>query len=403
VRTSDQMRFLLAKMNLQQLTRLGLLGLACLAIALSQIPPPDQTTPPKLQPGELPKPQPRELPKEEPPAAADQGQSTFSITRRTVLSPTTVMEKKGGSFVNGLSTSNFQLFDNGKPQQIGSDFSFQPISLVAVIEANTDVEPVLSKFKKTGVLLQGLITGEAGQTAILAFDHRVRVMQDFTNNADKLDDAMQKIKAGSSGAAMIDAVAEAARMLSHQPKENRRIILLISEDRDKGSHSTIDETVKTLEFNSVQIYAVDVEKYFAALMRKPEDPRPLNGGIPAAATPNLRGDTYTGTTLEQNQQMGNFLNIIPPVFRSVRDVFKLTPEQAFTRYTGGTTYTFAAKESTLERAIDDIAKELHAQYVLSYTPNNQSEPGFHTIKVTVDKPGLEIRTRPGYYWGGGQF
>ena len=389
---------------MKRLTRLGWLASACLTAALSQIPTPDQIEPPKPQPGELPKPQPREVPKEEaPPAAAPaDAPSTFSITRRTVLAPTTVMEKKGGSFVNGLSTSNFQLFDNGKPQQIDSDFSFQPISLVAVIEANTDVEPVLSKFKKTGVLLQGLITGEAGQVAIIAFDHRIKLMQDFTNNADKVDDAMQKIKAGSSGAALIDAVAEATRMLSHQPKENRRIILLISEDRDNGSHATIEETVRALEFNSVQIYAVDVEKYFAALMRKPEDPRPLNGGIPAAATPNLRGDTYSDTTLVQNQQMGNFLNIIPPVFRSVRDVFKLTPEEAFTRYTGGTTYTFAAKESTLERAIDDIAKELHAQYVLSYTPNNQGEPGFHTIKVTVDKPSLEIRTRPGYYWGGGQ-
>jgi VWFA-related protein len=389
--------------NLKWLTRLGLLALACSAIALSQIPTPDQITPPKAQPGELPKPQlPPQQPREEPAAPASQEPSTFVVTRRTVLAPTTVMEKKGGSFVNGLNTSNFQLYDEGKPQKIDSDFSFQPISLVAVVEANANVEPVLSKFRKTGILLQGLITGEAGQAAILVFDSRIRVMQDFTNNPDKLDDAMQQIKAGNSGAVLIDAVMEATRMLSHAPKENRRIILLISEDRDNGSHATIDQAVHGLEFNSVQIYAVDVQKYFAALMRKPEDPRPLNGGIPAAATPNLRGDTYSDTTLIQNQQLGNLLNIVPPVYRSIRDVFKLTPEEAFTRYTGGTTYTFAAKESTLERAIDDIAKELHAQYVLSYTPNNQGEPGFHTIKVTVDKPGLEIRTRPGYYWGGGQ-
>ena len=39
---------------------------------------------------------------------------------------------------------------------------------------------------------------------------------------------MQKISAGNSGAVLIDAVMEATRMLSHAPKENRRIILLIS-------------------------------------------------------------------------------------------------------------------------------------------------------------------------------
>ncbi len=172
--------------NLKWLTRLGLLALACSVIAPSQIPTPDQITPPKAQPGELPKPQVPVQPKEEPTAAADQQPNTFVVTRRTVLAPTTVMEKKGGSFVNGLSTSNFQLFDDGKPQKIDSDFSFQPISLVAVVERNSTVEPVLSKFRKTGILLQGLITGEAGQAAIIAFDSRIQVMQDFTNNADKL-------------------------------------------------------------------------------------------------------------------------------------------------------------------------------------------------------------------------
>ena len=186
MRTSDHLRFLLLNTNLKRLTRLGLLALACAAIALCQIPAPDQITPPKAQPGELPKPQVPVQPKEEP-AVAAQEPSTFVVTRRTVLAPTTVMEKKGGSFVNGLSTSNFQLFDDGKPQKIDSDFSFQPISLVAVVEANADVEPVLSKFRKTGILLQGLITGEAGQAAIIAFDSRIRVMQDFTNNPDKLD------------------------------------------------------------------------------------------------------------------------------------------------------------------------------------------------------------------------
>jgi hypothetical protein len=40
--------------------------------------------------------------------------------------------------------------------------------------------------------------------------------------------------------------------------------------------------------------------------------------------------------------------------------------------------------------------------VLSYSPNNKDEPGFHNIKVSVDRPGLLVRTRPGYWWGGGQ-
>ena len=56
----------------------------------------------------------------------------------------------------------------------------------------------------------------------------------------------------------------------------------------------------------------------------------------------------------------------------------------------------------LEEAITDIGKDLNSQYVLSYSPNNKEEPGFHNIKVSVDRPGLIVRTRPGYWWGGGQ-
>jgi hypothetical protein len=40
---------------------------------------------------------------------------------------------------------------------------------------------------------------------------------------------------------------------------------------------------------------------------------------------------------------------------------------------------------------------LHNQYLLSYQPNNLSEGGYHKIQVVVDRPDLEVRTRPGYW------
>jgi hypothetical protein len=137
-------------------------------------------------------------------------------------------------------------------------------------------------------------------------------------------------------------------------------------------------------------------------MRQPEDPRPIAGGLPPTAMPNPRGDVNTGTDIQQAYGNGNYLNIAPQVWRSFRDIFKKTPEEAFTQYTGGSSYSFEASSRALEDAISNIGREIHSQYILSYTPNNQTEPGFHTIKVTVDKPGLVIKTRQGYYWGGGQ-
>lgn len=386
--------------NMKSFLTKSLLAVSCSLSLVGQLPSPEQLKP---QPGEAAKPQPGSVVKPAEPAdPLDSGIAKITITTRNVLAPTTVVDKKTGSFINGLALSDFTLFDNDKPQKIDADFSYAPISVALVIQSNADVEPVLPKLKKAGLLLHGLVTGETGEVAVIAFDHRIQVLQEFTKDPEKIDDALDKLKAGSSGAALIDAVSAATRMLKTRPAGNRRIILLISQDRDKGSKAKLNETVRALEFNSVQIYAVDIAKYFAALMKTPQDPRPAYGGIPAASVGSLR-EPATDTTAMQNNQLGNWLNVGPPLYHTVAELFQLTPEQAFTRYTGGATYSFAAKTSSLERAIDDIGREIHSQYVLSYIPNNQGEPGFHTIKVQVQKLNLEIRTRPGYYWGGGQF
>jgi len=71
--------------------------------------------------------------------------------------------------------------------------------------------------------------------------------------------------------------------------------------------------------------------------------------------------------------------------------------------TGGIHYdTF--KDRTIERMLDEIGGELHAQYLLSYEAPQGNVGEFHTIKVTISKPGLIVRARPGYYFseGGGQ-
>jgi VWFA-related protein len=390
--------------NPRFLIGLGLLLISASVFVAQQLPDPNKPLPADLPPG-----QPGQLAPKPAATPAEEGDTsgvpaTFKINSKTVLAPVTVTDHKTKALIDGLTVANFQLLDNDKPQKITSDFIVSPISLVVIIQANSDIEPVLPKLKRTGILLHSLITGEDGEVAVLAFDHRIQLIQDFTKDPDKLDDAMLKIKAGSSSAVLVDSVVEATHMLVRQTRgnANRRVILLISQDRDKGSAAKVPETVRGLEYNSIEIYAVDIGKYFSALMRQPEDPRPRAGGLPPTALPNSRGDVNTETDIQQAYGNGNYLNMAPSIWRGFRDIFKKTPEEAFTQYTGGTTYSFEARSRTLEEAISSIGREVHSQYILSYTPNDQTEPGFHTIKVTVDRPGYEVRTRPGYFWGGGQ-
>jgi VWFA-related protein len=228
-------------------------------------------------------------------------------------------------------------------------------------------------------------------------------LQDFTNSADKLDDAMQKLTAGSSSARMVDAVLEADAMLRHHDPQNarRRVILLLSRNVDKGSEAHLEETVRKMEFDNVIVYCVDISKFLSALLTQEGYPRPQNGGIPPEALPNIAGSQgpRTETSVIQ-QQDGNVLNAVPPIYKGLRDLFRRSAAESFAYFTGGQVYSFA-RERALEAAITDIGANLNSQYLLSYSPNDKDEPGFHTIRVTVDRPGLKIRTRPGYWWGGG--
>ncbi len=336
-----------------------------------------------------------------------QKSSDFSITIRRVVVPTTVLDPDGHGYVTGLTAKNFELYDNNKPQKIDAELIEQPLSVVLAVQANSEVEDFLPKLRRSAELLHGLVTGVEGEVAVLAFDHRMLKLQDFTTDPDKLDDAMQHLRAGSSSSALIDAVLESDRMLKqHDPYgKRRRVIILISRDINKGSQAKMPETIRQLQFDNVTIYCVDISKALSALMKKPDYPRPANGGIPAESMPApIGGGTGPHTQTADVQQMdGNALNGVAPVLRSIHDLFKRTPAQAFTYFTGGRVYNFAS-ERGLEKAISDIGSDLNSQYVLSYAPtkDTSSEPGFHNIVVKVDRPGLQIRTRVGYWWGGGQ-
>ncbi len=328
---------------------------------------------------------------------------TIRVRVRNVLVPTTVLDPDGHGYVNGLRPSDFELFDNDKAQKITAEFTQLPMSVVLLIQSNSEVEPVLATLKKSGTLVQGLVTGQDSDVAVTAFDHRIQHLQDFTKDPDKIEDAMQKLYAGSSSARLIDAVVDADRMLKQHDPQNtrRRVIVLLSRNLDKGSESHLQETARQMQFDNVIVYCVDISRAYTALNKKMDYPRPENGGIPPEAMGNIAGGTPRTQTTTIQQQNGNALNTLPPIYNGIKDLFKKTPAEALSQFTGGRMYSFA-KERGLETAVSDIGAELNSQYLLSYAPNNSNEPGFHTITVRVNRP-AEVYVRPGYWTGGGQY
>jgi len=71
-------------------------------------------------------------------------------------------------------------------------------------------------------------------------------------------------------------------------------------------------------------------------------------------------------------------------------------EQIATR-TGGR-YFEAKKKDNLDAIYNQIAEELHGQYVLTYTPDKtDDEGGYHKVALKANKDDLTVLTRSGYY------
>jgi len=365
----------------------SLLVLLLAGISLGQEPaknpPPAQTAPAAQNPQ---------------PTQEETSTPSYSSLVQNVLAPVLVYDRNG-NFVNGLQPDQFHLLDNDKEQNIHVDVAYQPISLVILVQANAAVEKMLPAINKIGNLIQPLILGDQGEAAVVAFDHRIRTLQDFTSDGDKISQAVRKIQPGSNAAHMIDATEEAMRMLAHRSKNRRRIILLIGETRDIGSEARGRETLITMQLNNIAFYSVDMSRIIEKLTAPQDMPRPdplppamypLPSNVPA--TPNTIMQTY-GTQGDSAQ----FMPLLMEIYRDTKAIFKRNPVEIFTAGTGGSQFSYY-RHNGLEEAIQQIGEQLHSEYLISYSPSNKLEGGFHQISVYVNSPlAKRIQVRPGYW------
>jgi Ca-activated chloride channel family protein len=65
---------------------------------------------------------------------------------------------------------------------------------------------------------------------------------------------------------------------------------------------------------------------------------------------------------------------------------------------GGRSF-FQTDSRELSATLTSIANELRSQYLLGYTPARPvaAEPSWHSIEVVVNRPGVRVRARDGYY------
>ena len=119
-----------------------------------------------------------------------------------------------------------------------------------------------------------LMLGPQGEAAVVTYGDQIRVVQDLTQDSDKLESALRGIEARGSSAHLNDALARAVALLETQPKDNRRVIVAFSDGHDLGSETHKEEVVQRAVNAGITIYGLGFSPGRALLARQPKAPPP---------------------------------------------------------------------------------------------------------------------------------
>jgi VWFA-related protein len=337
-------------------------------------------------------------PVQAPPQAPSKPADAIRVKVELVSAPVVVRDDKGEIIVN-LAQSDFRLFDNGTEQKVDHfDMGSDPISVVLLVETSTRVAPMLPAIQKAGIVFSENIVGEFDEGAVLAFGTGVDRLLDFTGDHDRIEKVINHLEDGGGETKLYDAMGTAVRMLGQRPADRRRVMVIISEAVDRGSEAKLGGVLQQAQLENITIFSIGLSTT-AAQMRSPQESNVPASGVPPGINPGtpIPGQPQSPSTPGVGEQPGGDLLALGVwAVQHSANIVRGHALEVATVATGGE-HIATMRDHGIEEALDRIGGELHAQYTLSYHPTGNSPYGYHEIRVQVDRPNCQVRTRPGYY------
>lgn len=313
------------------------------------------------------------------------------VTTNEVIAPVTVTDT-GGEFVLDLAQKDFQVFDDGAVQEIDHwDLGGDPLAIALLIDTSTRLHAMEPTIHRMGSIFTETVMALDGEAAVITYDSTVDVRQSFTQDHDAVQKAIAETKFEAPEMKLYEAMAASVELLKAQPTKRRRIMLILGESQDSGSEANLGQIVRDAEHANIAIYAVGPSSIAADL-------RGGNKGVSSLKAPGIpRIETKPPPDRDaMGRPIYDWMTPAMWLLERGTDSIKNHQLEVAAAATGGIHYS-AFRDSNLRDALDKIGGEIHAQYVISYKPNGERTQGFHAIKVTVSRPDLKVRTRPGYY------
>jgi VWFA-related protein len=309
--------------------------------------------------------QPQQQPPQQPPGEMP----VFKDTAELVNVLATVHDKKG-RIISTLEKQDFQIFEDGKPQEI-KYFNKEvdlPLTIGLLFDCSGSETRMIPMERDGAISFFNTVLRQKDMAFLITFATDVDLVADFTNDKRRLQDELDKIKVITGGPVgpgmggpfpstrvggthLFDALYLASHdLLSHEV--GRKTVILLTDGEDEGSKLKVDQAIEAAQKADVVVYGVHYID------------RGFGGGFGRI---NMGGGYGEGV------------------------LKKMTEE------TGGR-YISPNRDNNLRAAFQEIADELRSQYSIGYAPTNSKRDGsFRKIEIRVNQPDLKVQTRKGYF------
>ena len=256
-------------------------------------------------------------------------------------------------YITDLSQDEFNVFEDGVKQDVTFfNRTNLPIALALLLDTSASMESKLPTAQEAAIGFAKRLRAQ-DLAEVVDFDSRVIVLQNFSNSAAELEQAIRKTSAGGSTSlynAVYIALKDLKKVVAKNTDEIRRqAIVVLSDGEDTSSLLPFEEVLDLAKRSETAIYAIG--------LRTPDGP----------------GSTTKG-------------------FKEAEFVLR-----QFAQETGGRSF-FPNQLADLAAISGQISDELSSQYTVGYTSRNGRRDGsWRRMVVRTTRPNLTARTKLGYF------
>jgi len=241
--------------------------------------------------------------------------------------------------------------------------------------------------------------------SVLQFGERTEVLQDWTADSEVVKRVLKTKLSGSKREHLTEALMTAASRLRERPAGSRHVVLVTDGVETEGGKAGFEQAVKEMLGAQATVHVISYTMAVRAAIKQRNDSERVRGGtgaqrealpIPDPTMPpgQTRNPTFVLGTIDLDRaQRRRYEKYAEQTRVSEERLTRIADE------TGGR-IMLAARTDEMVRQADEVARDIGAQYVVTYTPKRplaSAQIGeYRRVEVASRRVGLQLRSRRGY-------